>query len=367
MFGVGAFEFVLVLLIAMIVLGPDRIPVAMRTLGTWVRQLRKLAADFRQEFDEEITILRGEVQALREEAELTRAELQEIQDDIAQTVGEAQGDLEEAADDISGQIRSTGQAISGKQESVPDPQGNADTYPTTETSLDSTFSHAIDPSDSMFDVISAAGSASTEHGNSDTNASNVESPGSQTEDLGWDSIRQLSPAGHNFGAMLRLVVNDEISVSDARNSLVKQAKMDAKQLTGFINKGPLAAAICWTAQKQSWMDAGDIEIDQPEDGIVRIRLYKDPYGLDARTDGPAAILSQAYDVTLLRQLGVDGDFTALISHGSPHSELILRNLPTQQDASIFAKELQHKSNDAEINASDSDLLSPEGTVPTKAP
>lgn len=354
MFGVGAFEFVLVLLIAMIVLGPDRIPVAMRTLGRWVRQLRKLASDFRQEFDEEISILRGEVEALREEAELTRAELQEIQDDIAQTVGEAQGDLEEAADDISGQIRSTGQAISGTQERITHAHGNIHMGSATETRIDSTFTNEIDPTDSMFDVLSESGSTSTEPSNSDINASDVESSISPIDTLGWDSIRQLSPSGQNFGAMLRLVVNDEISVSDARNSLAKQAEIDAKKLVGFVNKGPLAAAICWTAQKQFWMDAGDIDIDQPEDNIVRIRLYKDPYGLDARTDEPAAILSQTYDLTLLEKLGVEGDFTELLSHGSSYTELILRNASTQKD-------------DPEPNTSDADLLSPEGTVPTKAP
>tara|TARA_B100001123_G_scaffold253743_1_gene283171 strand:- start:6225 stop:7283 length:1059 start_codon:yes stop_codon:yes gene_type:complete len=349
MFGVGAFEFVLVLLIAMIVLGPDRIPVAMRTLGRWVRQLRKVAADFRQEFDEEISILRGEVQALREEAELTRAELQEIQDDIAQTVGEAQGDLEEAADDISGQIRSTGQAVSGTQEITPRPHAhkNMDTGPVTEIESSSTFRHDLDPADSMFDVLSTTS-------NADTNYSNIEPPFSPIETLGWDSIRQLSPSGQNFGAMLRLVVNDETSVLDARNLLAQQAEIDAKQLAGFMNKGPLAAAICWAAQKQFWMNAGDIDIDQPEDSTVRIRLYKDPYGLDARTDGPAAILSQTYDLTLLEKLGVEGEFTELLSHGSSYTELILRNASTQKD-------------DSEPNASDADLLSPEGTVPTKEP
>ena len=51
MFGVGSLEIVLILAIALIVLGPDRLPQAMGTVGRWIRELRRLTGEFRKEFD----------------------------------------------------------------------------------------------------------------------------------------------------------------------------------------------------------------------------------------------------------------------------------------------------------------------------
>ena len=65
MFGVGVTEFIFILVIAMIVLGPDRLPDAMGKVGRMVRKLRVWAQEFRAEFDEEITMLRGEVESLQ--------------------------------------------------------------------------------------------------------------------------------------------------------------------------------------------------------------------------------------------------------------------------------------------------------------
>ena len=109
MFGVGITEFLFILAIAMIVLGPDRLPEAMGQLGRLVRKVRAWAYEFRAEFDEEIQLLRGEVEALQREAELTRQELQEIHAEVAATVGEAQDDLDSAAQDIASELGSASQ------------------------------------------------------------------------------------------------------------------------------------------------------------------------------------------------------------------------------------------------------------------
>ena len=43
MFGVGLEEFIAIIMVALIVLGPERLPIAMRTVGRWVRQLRDMS------------------------------------------------------------------------------------------------------------------------------------------------------------------------------------------------------------------------------------------------------------------------------------------------------------------------------------
>ena len=65
MFGIGVPEFFTVLILALIVLGPERLPIAMRTVGRWVRRLREQTREFRQEFAEEFSILYEEMDVLR--------------------------------------------------------------------------------------------------------------------------------------------------------------------------------------------------------------------------------------------------------------------------------------------------------------
>lgn len=64
------FEFALVGVIALIVVGPKDLPILMRRLGQFVAHMRSMAAEFRASFDElarqsELDELRREVEALR--------------------------------------------------------------------------------------------------------------------------------------------------------------------------------------------------------------------------------------------------------------------------------------------------------------
>jgi sec-independent protein translocase protein TatB len=66
-FGIGPLEIVLVVLIAFIVLGPDRIPGTMRQLGKWTRQLRETINNISRDYNTEIREITGEITALQDE------------------------------------------------------------------------------------------------------------------------------------------------------------------------------------------------------------------------------------------------------------------------------------------------------------
>ncbi len=66
-FGIGPLEILLIVLVAFIVLGPDRIPGAMRQLGKWTRQLRETANNITRDYNTEIREITGEITALQEE------------------------------------------------------------------------------------------------------------------------------------------------------------------------------------------------------------------------------------------------------------------------------------------------------------
>jgi sec-independent protein translocase protein TatB len=74
-FGVGPFELLMIALIAFIILGPERIPGAMRWLGRAVRQVRQMSQQLTKDYGPEIKDITGEIAAVQ-------AELRNIQRDL---------------------------------------------------------------------------------------------------------------------------------------------------------------------------------------------------------------------------------------------------------------------------------------------
>ncbi len=56
-FGIGIFELVMIAIVALIVLGPDRLPGAMREVAKYMRQLRQISGEFQSQFSEELQML----------------------------------------------------------------------------------------------------------------------------------------------------------------------------------------------------------------------------------------------------------------------------------------------------------------------
>lgn len=64
MFGMGMGELIVILIVALLVLGPDKIPEAARTIGKGIRELRKHTTNLQQTIEEDET-LGGTVKELR--------------------------------------------------------------------------------------------------------------------------------------------------------------------------------------------------------------------------------------------------------------------------------------------------------------
>ena len=56
MFDIGFSELLLVLVIGLVVLGPERLPVAVRTVAGWIRTLRAMAASVQSELSQELKL-----------------------------------------------------------------------------------------------------------------------------------------------------------------------------------------------------------------------------------------------------------------------------------------------------------------------
>jgi sec-independent protein translocase protein TatB len=85
MFDIGFSELVVIGLIALIVLGPKRLPEVARTAGRWIGQLRRFIADVKSDLDREIhTEDLTELRKLKEELNQTRQLMQNTSGELIQ-------------------------------------------------------------------------------------------------------------------------------------------------------------------------------------------------------------------------------------------------------------------------------------------
>ncbi len=98
MFDIGALELLVIVVVAVLVIGPKDMPAAMRTAGRWIGKIRKVSAHFRTGVD-----------AMVREAELEdmekkwKARNEEIMRQNPQVVAPAAANAESAITDQSGE------------------------------------------------------------------------------------------------------------------------------------------------------------------------------------------------------------------------------------------------------------------------
>lgn len=98
MFDIGFSELLLVLVIGLVVLGPERLPVAVRTVAGWIRTLRAMAASVQSELSQELKL--QELQDSLKKAE--EAGLKSLTPEIKASMDE----LKEAAESMKQSINS---------------------------------------------------------------------------------------------------------------------------------------------------------------------------------------------------------------------------------------------------------------------
>lgn len=56
MFDIGLWELILISVIGLVVLGPERLPTAVRTVSGWVKTMRRMAQNVKNELEQELDI-----------------------------------------------------------------------------------------------------------------------------------------------------------------------------------------------------------------------------------------------------------------------------------------------------------------------
>lgn len=136
MFDIGFWELVLIAVIGLVVLGPERLPVAVRTVARWVRTFRAMAASVQNELNQEL-------------------KLQEMQENLKKA---EQMNLKDLAPEVDASLRELKEAAASVQRPYANSQSAASPEPATAS--DATASAAADvttaTSDSSASTVSAA-------------------------------------------------------------------------------------------------------------------------------------------------------------------------------------------------------------------
>ena len=96
MFEIGFWELALIGIVAMVVVGPERLPGLARTAGLWLGKARRMVAEVKAEVDRELH-LEDIKQSLREQGHLT--EINDIKKDLTNRVKAIEEDLHAEFDD----------------------------------------------------------------------------------------------------------------------------------------------------------------------------------------------------------------------------------------------------------------------------
>lgn len=87
MFDIGFSELVLIALLALIVLGPKRLPEVARAAGKGLARLRRFMTDVKQDFDRELnTAELSELRKLKEELHDTRRQIEQSSNQLYNTI-----------------------------------------------------------------------------------------------------------------------------------------------------------------------------------------------------------------------------------------------------------------------------------------
>lgn len=120
MFGIGLGEFVILAILAIIVLGPEKLPGAARTLGRFVWEIRRAWDEVRDTVREEVMHIQQPLQEVREAgratAALLREETRKAGESLQTSVQEAVRDLKTAAESATASSTTTTAAETGAKQ-----------------------------------------------------------------------------------------------------------------------------------------------------------------------------------------------------------------------------------------------------------
>lgn len=126
MFDIGFSELLLVAVIGLVVLGPERLPVAVRTVAGWIRAMRSLAANVQNELTQELKLqeLQETLKKVEEKAgmEALSPELKQSMDELRQAAQSLKTGYQSTTDSVESELQKAKELTEGYDSAVKDAQ-----------------------------------------------------------------------------------------------------------------------------------------------------------------------------------------------------------------------------------------------------
>ncbi len=104
MFGIGFIELLLIGVVALIVIGPERLPKVARTVGAWVGRLNRYTTQVKADIDRELRL--DELRNVQKTMKDSVQEYEIMAEETAQQVKQEAGELEHAVNVVADQVAS---------------------------------------------------------------------------------------------------------------------------------------------------------------------------------------------------------------------------------------------------------------------
>ena len=117
MFDIGFWEIAIIALIGLLILGPERLPRAARSIGLWVGKARRMLAEVKRDIDRELDA--SDLKKIKDEVQTTVEESKEVFEEasIKKDIEEAKSALEDTAETLNEKITDEPEAATKSSES----------------------------------------------------------------------------------------------------------------------------------------------------------------------------------------------------------------------------------------------------------
>lgn len=105
MFDIGFWEIIIIVLVALLVVGPERLPGLAREIGRWVGKTRRFVHSVRSDFEQEL-----QTEELRKMLKSQEREIRQLKGTMEETEKDLREDLEETEKDLREDIEGTSSA-----------------------------------------------------------------------------------------------------------------------------------------------------------------------------------------------------------------------------------------------------------------
>ncbi|HHE9505883.1 TPA: Sec-independent protein translocase protein TatB [Haemophilus influenzae] len=122
MFDIGFSELILLMILGLVVLGPKRLPIAIRTVMDWVKTIRGLAANVQNELKQELKL--QELQDSIKKAESLN--LQALSPELSKTVEELKAQADKMKADLEDKAAQAGTTVEDQIKEIKSVAGNAE-------------------------------------------------------------------------------------------------------------------------------------------------------------------------------------------------------------------------------------------------